>query len=163
MADDPRLAEMRAREQAATRGPWRAGKSGNNNVYGPDGDYDASGAVAAVFKGPANREFIAHAREDIPYLLDLVQQQAEALQQIPTWQPIETAPKDTDVVAFFPDTRDGYNVMIVHQFADDPGAWYQQDADLCPDALDVEPTHWQPLPDPPASLVSPTQEKGPSQ
>lgn len=66
------------------------------------------------------------------------------------WQPIATAPPGEDILGFFPDADTP--VMIVHSFDPDDGAgreWYEQNADLCPDALIVEPTHWMPLPAPP--------------
>lgn len=64
-----RIAAIRQRAQAATKGPWSEGAIGNGSVYGPDSAGDDSGLIARVYKGRANVTFIAEAREDIPYLL----------------------------------------------------------------------------------------------
>ncbi|MFE3657220.1 hypothetical protein [Streptomyces sp. NPDC059165] len=64
MAD--RLAEIAAREAAATEGPWTVCDN-YSDVLGPDGDQLAS------YWNPtaedSNGEFIAHARADVPWLL----------------------------------------------------------------------------------------------
>lgn len=65
------------------------------------------------------------------------------------WQPIETSPIGEDVLVFFPELVDAYQIMVCHRFPDEPSAWYQQDADNCPDAVNTFPTHWMPLPAPP--------------
>lgn len=65
------------------------------------------------------------------------------------WRPIESAPEGVDVLAFFPDAAPEYAVMIVHRVDGEGAAWYAQDADANPRPLDVEPTHWMPLPAPP--------------
>lgn len=65
------------------------------------------------------------------------------------WQPIETAPNEVDVLAYFPDASDEYQVMVAHRIE---GDWYPQDANACPDPLDVAPTHWMPRPNPPAAV-----------
>lgn len=49
-----RISEIRARCEAATPGPWDIILNGHN---------------IKVERTPANIDFIAHAREDIPYLL----------------------------------------------------------------------------------------------
>ena len=129
---------IRAREQAATKGPWtfRVVKRGEA--------HDGSLMIGAVAPGHQIRatppggsypsrdgEFIAHAREDIPYLLA----QLDALRaQIPQWQPMETAPKDgTWFLAW--DYDGGFYV-----FRDGPGFIASENP---------QPTHWMPLPSPP--------------
>lgn len=70
------------------------------------------------------------------------------------WQPIETAPKDVPVMIFSTDARwPGVIIAICSSFVDERGNlvavdWgdFWQDGDL-----DVEPTHWMPLPEPPNS------------
>lgn len=60
------------------------------------------------------------------------------------WQTIETAPRDgVDVLVFFPgaDTP----IMICHEI---DGDWHEQNPSIGP-PVDVEATHWQPLPAPP--------------
>jgi hypothetical protein len=80
-----RLAEIRARESKATKGPWRAcawdpmerphvHKDAPSDTHcGPRGDLPLTGEDA---------EFIAHAREDIPFLLaelDMLQQRLDGM------------------------------------------------------------------------------------
>lgn len=56
-----------------------------------------------------------------------------------TWQPIETAPDDgTDVL-----TCDFRGQMRVLHFSEYSGEW------ICSAWSSYDPTHWQPLPDPP--------------
>ena len=65
------------------------------------------------------------------------------------WQPIETAPWDTAVLVFIPDSAI-CEFEIAHRSADDPdGDWYSYIHLGGP--IDVAPTHWQPLPAPPVS------------
>lgn len=74
LLSDERLAEIRARAEAATSGPWR--KQGTNNllcVTDGDGAYIVARFPNATLHGKnrdANAAFIAHARQDIPALLD---------------------------------------------------------------------------------------------
>lgn len=75
------LDAIRARADAATDGPWRSDKEWGAITHGPDAVVHAfyaddceSCAVniedeATVVIDPADAEFIAHAREDIPALL----------------------------------------------------------------------------------------------
>ena len=66
-----RLAEIQARANAATEGPWRANDNGKGTVY--DGRNIGVCSMWAV-RRPADAVFIAHAREDIPWLLVRVQE-----------------------------------------------------------------------------------------
>lgn len=69
---EERIAEIRGREKVATQGPW-----GNMLALVISGEKDI--AVAQYSRGVtrdeqrANAAFIAHAREDIPTLLDEVE------------------------------------------------------------------------------------------
>ena len=68
------------------------------------------------------------------------------------WRPIEEAPKNELVIAHFPEAREDSQVMIC-QFliCDDPqdrGDWYEQNENI-PGPIDVDPTHFRPLPPPP--------------
>lgn len=78
MLTDERLAEIEARAQAATDGPWQAALDrpshpsvgditapGNHHVVCFGHDYDEYGSIDNV----ADAAFIAHARDDIPALL----------------------------------------------------------------------------------------------
>lgn len=68
--------------------------------------------------------------------------------QAQPWQPIATAPKDADVLLLY---QDGHGVQ--------PGYWYDLDkSDQVWVAVEtqgltggrMQPTHWRPLPEPPA-------------
>lgn len=85
---EKRLAEIQTRADAATPGPWTAdtGVRGDCVVWGPNGQFlanhqaephwlpDANGRKRSVAFDVDRRdcEFIAHAREDVPFLLDKV-------------------------------------------------------------------------------------------
>ena len=67
------------------------------------------------------------------------------------WAPVANAPVGEDVLCFSPDAAPEYRVMILHRFdVGDEG--YAQDADAQPNAIDVVPTHWMPLPVPPLTV-----------
>ncbi|MDO9016579.1 MAG: hypothetical protein Q8S73_38505 [Deltaproteobacteria bacterium] len=81
ITDDERRA-MRARVDAADRGPWRAGTvEHEGKVWAPDPDALGGPSVGerCVFNAnthyphTANRVFVAAAREDVPRLLDEVE------------------------------------------------------------------------------------------
>ena len=81
MIDDTRLNEIEARSNAATPGPWRADKSEQVQYRTVGAGFDGkecvqswSGSDAHYANGSrmGDAEFIAHAREDVPYLLDEV-------------------------------------------------------------------------------------------
>ncbi len=91
--DEKRLAEIEAREKAASPRPWEWVKDpfngGYSGIVGKDGmevlfpnhrnDGDDGDAWFEDFPTEADREFIAHARDDIPYLTAKVRRlQAEA-------------------------------------------------------------------------------------
>lgn len=72
---EERIAAIKARVNAATEGPWRALDSGNNYLFVFAKAVKEN--VCAMFWGGSlfrnfsnNAAFIAHAREDIPWLLD---------------------------------------------------------------------------------------------
>ena len=74
----PRLEGIRAREKAATKGPW---------AFKIDGIIAKIILPSAEFRefshhDPPNAEFIAHARADIPHLLALVDDLAGALREL---------------------------------------------------------------------------------
>lgn len=70
------------------------------------------------------------------------------------WHPIKTAPINEYVLVFCPHAADFTRIMIcgrlVFEGDPDPPDWYELNADTRPAPLDVEPTHWMPLPTPPA-------------
>lgn len=77
--NDGRITEIRARADAATAGPWT---TDSDFRYGrrvladlePEGEYlevaECSGYVMPSPATVVNAEFIAHARQDVPWLLD---------------------------------------------------------------------------------------------
>lgn len=87
-----RLDEIRAREQAATNGPWEAYDDWydgplcavRTSVGGTEG-HVASTAVDPTRDSydseRSNAQFIAHAREDIPWLLATVERLTHELRQ----------------------------------------------------------------------------------
>lgn len=82
---------------------------------------------------------------------------AEGYVVVMGWQPIETAPKDgTAMLAYLPDSVDPLMVVEVREFEGDPDGpgWYitgtESEAEI-----DCAPTHWMPLPAPPAPDSTP--------
>jgi hypothetical protein len=62
------------------------------------------------------------------------------------WQPIETAPKDgTEIVAHDAATGTSHVTCWIH------GGWHDPDSHYYSEAPDFVPTHWRPLPKPPAT------------
>lgn len=67
------------------------------------------------------------------------------------WRPIETCPKDISVLVFVPGAAQGMSFEIAHCSSDDPdGYWHATTYDGGP--IDIPPTHWMPLPEPPSSV-----------
>ena len=64
-----RLAEIKAREQAAFGGPWHVLDADENGMHAVAVD----GTVLVEVGDFCDAEFIAHARDDIPHLLALVE------------------------------------------------------------------------------------------
>lgn len=64
--------------------------------------------------------------------------------EVPAWQPIETAPKDGHDVLI---TTAGYGTLVRVGFWDEArdGVW-----SVWPGRERMQPTHWRPLPEPPA-------------
>ena len=64
-----RLADIKAREQAAFGGPWHVLDADENGMHAVAVD----GTVLVEVGDFCDAEFIAHARDDIPHLLALVE------------------------------------------------------------------------------------------
>ena len=79
---EARIAKIRERLSKITPGPWRRGQEGNLRVYGPDGRGEDSGLLANVFKRPENATFIAHAPDDVEYLLSRLHEQAQEIERL---------------------------------------------------------------------------------
>ena len=75
MTSDERLREVKEREARATKGPWRLGHhrgfGEEHDVDGPDGE-DLAG-VRGMFYYRADAEFVAHARRDVPWLVEALE------------------------------------------------------------------------------------------
>lgn len=70
-----RLSEIRARCEAATTGPWKYQDNGfDGGIYGADHLMVVGGEPheGRIEDGP-DAQFIAHSREDIPYLLEEIE------------------------------------------------------------------------------------------
>lgn len=70
------------------------------------------------------------------------------------WQAIDTAPKDgTTVLLFLPNSAT--NDIVFGYWAEDcypgGGVWYEQNGSDSAFPIDVDATHWMPLPAPPAT------------
>jgi hypothetical protein len=63
------------------------------------------------------------------------------------WQPIETAPTGTTVLAWFGRVGMGYNVLI----KDTQNNWHEAVDDGRSLKEGYEPSHWMPLPPPPST------------
>lgn len=74
-----REAEIAARAEKATKGPWSFRPDHSNAIYDADGRFVGS---AYNGNGWADGQFIAHAREDIPYLLSQNATLREALTEL---------------------------------------------------------------------------------
>jgi hypothetical protein len=73
----------------------------------------------------------------------------EGLKMTADWRPIETAPKDTEILLFLMETQD----VVVAEYLSSgaqPG-WYAWGLQLL-DPLAESPSHWMPLPAPPAEV-----------
>jgi hypothetical protein len=75
---DEELAAIRARCAAATPGPWRSHVEGRDHTSGSSfimtGEDDSRGEdIELSGATPADQDFIAHARQDIPRLLEEIQ------------------------------------------------------------------------------------------
>jgi len=61
------------------------------------------------------------------------------------WQPIDSAPKDGTDVLIYHQSRTSDSIIVIAQWTDDGMDSYH----WCDAVAIYEPTHWQPLPDPP--------------
>lgn len=67
------------------------------------------------------------------------------------WQPIETAPRCRQILVFA-EGRKSDDFAIFNALFDEDGIWYAYTADFREGMVDMcwYPTHWMPLPEPPA-------------
>ena len=98
--------QIRARADAATKGPWKQLPGAGLSVIGPNthargpwndlGEYQLIARLCgtignATYEWP-NAEFIAHAREDIPHLLDENTQLKKTLKEIAKYEEADGFP-----------------------------------------------------------------------
>ena len=87
----PKLSDIRAREQAATEGPWYVGRDSldcetpwpSRIIARGGGKHIAHLAKAGTSEKDA--VFLAHSRTDIPYLLDLVERMGKVIDATTVW------------------------------------------------------------------------------
>jgi hypothetical protein len=122
-----RLDEIQARADAATPGPWEADtvQRGDCVVWGPNGAFIANhqaephwlpapnGAkrAAAFDVDKRDCEFIAHAREDVPWLI-------ERVRELEAQKVIEFHHHDLEAHAEH--FNEGYEAAMAQHLADDP-------------------------------------------
>ena len=82
---------------------------------------------------------------------------ADALEAGP-WMPIETAPKETEVLVWFGPVVGVKSATYTELFGDDVWFWCVTDGKFDPHPVrrycDPYPTHWMPLPTPPSAKVA---------
>lgn len=90
-ADPARIAAIRARVDEATDGPWRVCRAEEISIVSEVGpvivDQVCAESDEEIIDRDYDADFIAHAREDIPYLLDQLAQQAQEIQALRPLQP----------------------------------------------------------------------------
>ncbi len=90
------LDAIRARAEAATEGPWHINPdNGTHIIRTRNGDLAAqAGWTEPREQGLRNAAFIAHAREDIPALLALIDEQQAEIERLRarSAQPLGSAP-----------------------------------------------------------------------
>ena len=151
-----RISEIRVRCDKAMSGPWKHIERAGYSVIDIDAESDFN--IAMVGSSPADAIFIAHARTDIPYLLDRLAElekenevlegadialdaqtdEVERLREAQRWVPVSErlpghrdAIKNGDIEAV--DKRGDYHFIHWSDFR-----------------VKIDKfTHWQPLPEPP--------------
>lgn len=89
MNEDMRFAEAMKRCEAATPGPWRCGYTANGTlpaVFAPGVNKIIASRISSMKgfdrKGYGDADFIAHAREDLPWALYLILDREDALDKL---------------------------------------------------------------------------------
>lgn len=99
MTTDDRLAAIRVRAEAATDGPWlqlppwKTVPTTRSAIISPNGD------IADRIETEEDAEFVAHAREDVPYLLDEVERLREYIDRMPYPSDMDELRADRDRLA----------------------------------------------------------------
>ncbi|MBY6273548.1 MAG: hypothetical protein CW346_15230 [Bacillaceae bacterium] len=83
---EQRLREIEERVSKATPGPWEAYGVGGIHMDGTSDGYSVMTAAGKRLHSPymtqADADFIAHAREDVPWLLSLLREREEQARQL---------------------------------------------------------------------------------
>jgi len=79
LLDEERLAAIAARASAAASGPWRPMLEGHDHSSGSSCILTSVGGIDLDGASDADIEFMAHARQDVPYLISELQRLAEIL------------------------------------------------------------------------------------
>jgi hypothetical protein len=111
---EQQLDDIDARHKAATKGPWTVSEN-YSDVLGPDGDQLAS--YWDPTSQTRNGEFIAHAREDVPALLDEVRRLRFRLAELG-----EQGPNDRETVS---EAAQMYRSLraVIERTMTDPDRW----------------------------------------
>lgn len=156
-----KLDDIRQRCEAAASGPWEVKTNAHRETSGEawgwiDGPFDNWCWSNKHHRSKANAEFVAAAREDIPYLLSLVDEltaEVEQLREGQRWIPVserlpETANSVLIRVAHPGQAMKGFTDIACYsrdkkhpQFS----GWYFNDREK----VESDVTHWMPLPAPP--------------
>ena len=183
MSDAELIAKARELDAKATKGPWSSRKDyfdrnetsrdaryevfpHTNGLKRPEdgvGDWTALASCESYEpKNKANADFIAAARTLLPDLANRLEAARKAIE----WQPIETAPRDGTVFLGYSEEwidadfcPDGIRECFLNGGPGPDGIWTSAKWDNCNDTWwpdeETKPTHWMPLPTPPA--LPPTQ------
>ena len=85
MSAADRLNQIEARANAATKGPWQRYGTWPYEVYAPrepDGGPYIASVTGTDGDNEGNADFIAHARDDVPWLIEQVRKRDAALQAV---------------------------------------------------------------------------------
>ena len=77
--DEERLAAIAARADAAASGPWRPMLEGRDHSSGSSCIRTLLGGIDLDGASDADIDFMAHARQDVPYLISELRRVAEIL------------------------------------------------------------------------------------
>lgn len=102
-------------------------------------------------------------KEDRDRIAAEMTEAADALEAGP-WMPIETAPKETEVLVWFGPVVGVKSATYTELFGDDVWFWCVTDGKFDPHPVrrycDPYPTHWMPLPTPPSAKVAQEGDAG---
>jgi hypothetical protein len=77
--DEQRISAIAARAEAAAEGPWKAMLEGRDHLSGSSCIVTAAGGIDLDGASDSDIEFMANARQDVPYLIAELRRLASAL------------------------------------------------------------------------------------